>query len=62
MTTCAAGLRVRAVVRLRLTDSDSERRLIRVEQGTGRKDRSTRLSSRLLTALRAAWKLYRPAP
>jgi integrase/recombinase XerD len=62
MTTYAAGLRVSEVVRLKLTDSDSERRLLRIEQGQGRKDRSTLLSPRLLTALRAYGHLYRPAP
>jgi integrase/recombinase XerD len=36
--------------------------LIRVEQGKGRKDRYTLLSTRLLTELRAYWHLYRPAP
>ncbi|MBM3226436.1 MAG: hypothetical protein FJZ47_21950 [Candidatus Tectomicrobia bacterium] len=41
MTTYAAGLRVSEVVRLRLTDIDSDRLLLRVEQGKGRKDRST---------------------
>ena len=62
MTTYAAGLRVGEVVRLQLTDSESDRRLIRVNQGKGRKDRYTLLSARLLAALRAYWKLYRPAP
>ena len=62
MTTYAAGLRVSEVVQLRLTDIESERGLIRVEQGKGRKDRYTRLATRLLTDLRAYWKLYRPAP
>ena len=55
MTTYAAGLRVSEVVRLRLTDIESDRLLLRVEQGKGRKDRSTLLSTRLLTALRAYW-------
>jgi integrase/recombinase XerD len=62
MTTYAAGLRVSEVVRLRLTDIESDRMLIRVEQGKGRQDRYTLLSTRLLTELRAYWKLYRPAP
>src|SRR5262249_12286194 len=57
-----AGLRVSEVVRLKLTDIESERGLIRVEQGKGRKDRYTLLSTRLLTELRAYWQLYRPAP
>ncbi len=62
MTTYAAGLRVSEVVRLRLTDIESDRLLLRVEQGKGRKDRSTLLSTRLLTELRAYWKCYRPTP
>lgn len=62
MPTYAAGLRVSEVVRLKLTDLESERGLIRVEQGKGRQDRYTLLSTRLLTALRAYWRLYRPAP
>jgi integrase/recombinase XerD len=61
MTTYAAGLRVSEVVRLKLTDIESERMLLRIEQGKGRKDRYTLLSTRLLTELRAYWKLYRPA-
>ena len=61
MTTYAAGLRVGEVVRLHLTDLESDRRLIRVNQGKGRKDRSTLLSTRLLAELRAYWTLYRPA-
>src|SRR2546428_13015726 len=52
MTTYAAGLRVSAVVRLRRTDSERDRLLLRVDQGKGRQDRSTLLSTRLLTALR----------
>lgn len=61
MTTYAAGLRVGEVVRLHLTDIESDRLLIRVNQGKGRKDRYTLLSARLLAELRAYWKLYRPA-
>jgi integrase/recombinase XerD len=62
MTTYAAGLRVSEVVRLKLTDIESDRMLSRVEQGKGRQDRYTLLSTRLLTELRAYWHLYRPAP
>ena len=62
MTPYAAGLRVSDVVRLRLTDSASARRLLRVEQGKGRKERSTLLSTRLRTALRADGQCDRPAP
>jgi integrase len=62
MTTYAAGLRVGEVVRLQLTDIESDRRLIRVNQGKGRKDRYTLLSTRLLAELRAYWQCYRPSP
>jgi site-specific recombinase XerD len=62
MTTYAAGLRVSEVVGLQLTAIESDRMRIRVEQGKGRQDRYTLLSTRLLTALRAYGHLYRPAP
>jgi site-specific recombinase XerD len=60
MTTYAAGLRVSEVIRLKVTDLDSERMTIRVTQGKGRKDRYTLLSERLLEELRGYWRLYRP--
>ena len=60
MTTYAAGLRVSEGVRLQVTDIESERLCIRVNQGQGNKDRYTLLSTRLLTELRASWKLLRP--
>jgi site-specific recombinase XerD len=60
MTTYAAGLRVSEVVQLKVTDIDSERKMIRVEQGKGHKDRYTILSARLLSELRLYWKQYRP--
>lgn len=60
MTTYAAGLRVSEVVRLKVTDIDSKRMMIRVQQGKGRKDRYTILSERLLKELRIYWKMYRP--
>ena len=59
-TTYAAGLRVSEVVALKVTDLDSERKLIRVDQGKGAKDRYTLLSERLLEELRAYWQVFRP--
>ena len=56
----AAGLRVSEVVRLRVTDIDSQRMVIRIEQGKGGKDRYVMLSARLLEELRAYWKRGRP--
>lgn len=60
MTVYAAGLRVGEAVRLKVTDIDGNRRMIRVEQGKGSKDRYTTLSPRLLVELREYWKLYHP--
>jgi len=55
-----AGLRASEVVSLKLADIDSERMVIRVEQGKGRKDRYAMLSEPLLHLLRAYWKASRP--
>ena len=64
MTTYAAGLRMRAVVRLQDTDIESglDRLVIRVNQGKGTKDRSTLLSTRLVHALHASGCLERQTP
>lgn len=59
-TAYASGLRVAELVALKLTDIDSSRMMIRVDQGKGRKDRYTILSERLLNDLRLYWKVYRP--
>ena len=50
-----AGLRGGEVVMLRVSDIESKRMLIRVEQGKGRKDRYAMLSPQLLELLRAWW-------
>jgi len=50
-----AGLRAGEVVMLRVSDIESDRMLIRVEQGKGRKDRHAMLSPQLLELLRAWW-------
>jgi len=60
MTTYAAGLRVSEVVGLKVTDIDSNRMMIRVKQGKGRKDRYTILSRKLLAELRIYYRMYRP--
>ena len=60
MTTYSAGLRVSEVVRLKPTDIESDRMLIRVEPGKGRKDRYTILAERSLKVLRQYWKAYHP--
>jgi len=54
-----AGLRASEVVSLKISDIDSNRMLIRVEQGKGRKDRHAMLSPQLLDVLRAWWQQCR---
>lgn len=60
MTCYATGLRVSELVHLRPEDVHSQRMLIHVRQGKGRKDRYTLLSPRLLEELRDYWRAYRP--
>jgi site-specific recombinase XerD len=55
-----AGLRASEVVGLKVSDIDSGRMRIRVEQGKGRRDRDALLSPRLLAILRNWWKAARP--
>ncbi len=55
-TAYGAGLRVSEVVALKVGDIDSERMLLRVEQGKGRKDRHAMLSPQLLEQLRFWWR------
>jgi site-specific recombinase XerD len=55
-----AGLRVSEVVALKVSDIDSKRMVIRVDQGKGRKDRYVMLSPHLLELLRAWYKAARP--
>ena len=57
--TYATGLRRSEVVSLRLADIDSDRMLIRVEQGKGKKDRYVILSPHLLELLREWWRVAR---
>jgi site-specific recombinase XerD len=54
-----AGLRASEVVGLKVSDIDSKRMVIRVEQGKGRKDRHAMLSPQLLEVLRAWWRQCR---
>ena len=53
LTACyAAGLRISEAVSLKPAHIDSNRLVIRVEQGKGQKDRYVMLSPKLLTTLR----------
>lgn len=60
MTCYAAGLRITEATRLKVTDIDSQRMMIRVEQGKNQKDRYVMLSPKLLEILRAYWTAARP--
>ena len=60
MTVYGGGLRVGEATKLRCKDIESERMMIRVDQGKGRKDRYTLLGERLLEELRKYWNEYRP--
>jgi site-specific recombinase XerD len=51
-----AGLRVSEVVSLKISDIDSQRMTLRIEQGKGSKDRYAMLAPVLLERLRAWWK------
>ena len=53
------GLRVGEVVALKVSDIDSQRMTLRVEQGKGRKDRYAMLSPVLLERLRCWWRVAR---
>ncbi|MEP6547042.1 MAG: site-specific integrase [Gammaproteobacteria bacterium] len=56
---CGAGLRVSEVTALKVGDIDSQRMLLRVEQGKGRKDRYALLPPILLERLRIRWRFAR---
>ena len=62
LTTCyAAGLRISEAVRLTVSAIDSQRMVLRIAQGKGKKDRYVMLSPKLLEILRAWWQVDRPA-
>ncbi|MCP4238002.1 MAG: tyrosine-type recombinase/integrase [Aestuariibacter sp.] len=60
LTCYGCGLRVSELVALKVQHIDGERKLLRVEQGKGAKDRAVVISETLLTQLRHYWLGYRP--
>ena len=54
-----AGLRASEVIALKVSDIDSQRMTLRVEQGKGQKDRYAMLSPVLLERLRVWWRVAR---
>jgi site-specific recombinase XerD len=61
-TLYGTGLRVSEALHLRVPDLDSQRMMIRIEQGKGHRDRYVPLSPKLLEVLRTYWRKQRPQP
>jgi site-specific recombinase XerD len=60
LTLYSTGMRASELTHLKVGDVDSERMVIRIDCGKGRKDRYVPLSEKLLKLLRAYWKQNRP--
>ena len=59
-TMYGTGVRVSEALHLRVPDIDSQRMMIRIQQGKGHKDRYVQLSPKLLELLRTYWRTVRP--
>src|ERR1700723_1259603 len=62
MTLYATGVRRAELTHLRVSDIDSQRMVIHVQGGKGRKDRNVMLSPKLLEVLREHWRGLRHKP
>ena len=60
MITYSSGLRASETARLKITDIDSKRMMVRISQGKGGKDRYSILSQTTLEQLRQYWRKYHP--
>jgi len=60
MTLYATGVRRAELARLRVSDIDNNRMVVRIQGGKGLKDREVILSKVLLETLREHWKRYQP--
>jgi site-specific recombinase XerD len=60
LTMYSAGLRRSELCRLKVSNIDSGRMMIRIERGKGDVDREVPLSQKLLTTLREYWRWMRP--
>ena len=58
ITLYATGARNSELTHLKISDIDSQRMVLHIRGGKGRKDRDVMLSLRLLTALRTHWRYY----
>jgi integrase/recombinase XerD len=61
MTLYATGVRRAELTHLKVGDIDSQRMVIHVRGGKGRKDRDVMLSPKLLEELRAHWRRFKPS-
>lgn len=60
MTLYSTGMRRSELCRLKTSDIDSQRMMIRIQQGKGKQDRDVPLSPKLLETLRAYWRWMKP--
>jgi site-specific recombinase XerD len=60
MTLYSTAMRRAELCRLKVTDIDSQRMMIRITQGKGRRDREVPLSRKLLETLRVYWRWMKP--
>jgi integrase len=60
MTLYSTAVRRSELCRLKVTDIDSKRMMIRINQGKRRRDREVPLSPKLLEALRVYWRWMKP--
>jgi len=58
MSLYATGARCSELTHLKVSDIDSQRMVVHIRGGKGRKDRDVMLSPKLLAALRAHWRFY----
>jgi len=58
MTLYATGVRRSELTHLKINDIDSQRMVVHIRGGKGRKDRDVMLSAKLLAALRTHWRYY----
>jgi integrase/recombinase XerD len=62
MTLYATGVRRAELTHLKISDVDSQRMVVHVQGGKGRKDRDVMLSPKLLKELREHWRRLRRKP
>lgn len=62
MTLYATGVRRAELTHLKVSDIDSQRMVIHVRDGKGRKDRDVMLSAKLLEELRQHWRRFKHKP